>query len=78
MVIADLPGAQAGSICREVPLFEALARLRAAAVRAMAVVGPGGVLVGVVRRDDIERVLDGSARRPLQQPAPLYLPRSSS
>ena len=65
MVIADLPGAQAGAICRDVPLFEALARLRAAAVRALPVIGPGGVLVGIVLRDDIERILDGTARRPL-------------
>jgi CBS domain-containing protein len=78
MVIADLPGAQAGVVCRDVPLFEALARLRAAAVRALPVIGPGAVLVGVVVRDDIERVLDGAAADALASAAPLYLPRSSS
>jgi hypothetical protein len=39
------------------------------------VIGPGAALVGVVLRDDIERILDGAADEPVPS---LYLPRSSS
>ena len=55
--IGYLPGARAGAIQRDAPLGAALAKLRAAGTRALPVIAATGILVGVIRREDVERVL---------------------